>query len=108
MNVKKNKKIPRQSHCRGIDTQFLRPVANNTNAIINRTINTKKIILAISAEAAATPVKPNTPATIEINKNISTQRNIKAPYLSINNVIFTSAFCSAAMVHATMTTKRTC
>jgi len=44
---------------------------------INNTIKMKKMTFAISAEATAMPVKPNTPAMIAIIKNVSTQLNMK-------------------------------
>lgn len=40
------------------------------------TKNIKKRILAIPAEAAAIPVNPNTPAIIEMIKNINAQYNM--------------------------------
>src|SRR5579883_95531 len=48
--------------------------------MINETTNSikkmKKVILAISAETIATPVKPNTPAIIEITKKVMTHSSI--------------------------------
>src|SRR3990167_166498 len=42
---------------------------------INKIIKTKKVILAISAAAIATPVKPNIPAMMDIIKNINIHEN---------------------------------
>lgn len=52
-----------------------------TNRITNITIKMKNKILAISALATATPVKPNMPAMIEIMRNTRAQRNITDPPL---------------------------
>lgn len=41
-----------------------------------KTKNTKKIILAIPADAPAIPPKPNTPAINAITINVIVQRNI--------------------------------
>lgn len=45
-------------------------------AIRNKTIKMKNKILAMDAAPAATPVKPNTAATIATIKKISAQRNM--------------------------------
>src|SRR5262245_23444052 len=43
----------------------------------------KNSVFAMAAEPAATPVKPKMPATIEITKKMSAQRNISASLIGI-------------------------
>jgi len=43
---------------------------------MHKTRKIKKIVLAIEAEAAETPLNPNIPAMIAIIRNITAQRNI--------------------------------
>jgi hypothetical protein len=51
-------------------------VTPNRKLITTRTTNTKKIVLAIEAAPASTPVNPNIPAIIAITKNMSVHLNI--------------------------------
>ena len=52
---------------------------------MNSTINMKKHIFAIPADAPAIPPKPNTPAINAITTNVITQRNIIFNFKYFNN-----------------------
>jgi|GEM_PF-4537187 len=51
-------------------------VTPNKKLTTTSTTNTKKIVLAIEAAPASTPVNPNIPAIIAITKNINVHLNI--------------------------------
>lgn len=61
--------------CYSIGGDFPRK-ALATKETTNKTKNTKNTIFAISADAAAMPPNPNTPAIIATTKNVSAQFNM--------------------------------